>query len=172
MNKKLNFIFLNGQMGSGKSTITNLLRKNLKRTALLSIEDIRVLLSDFRPSTEDHLLAWKIIYRMCDEYFKNGISVLLEQIVCSEEVVNKFLRLAKKHKCVIGFYHLQATRNILLSRIEKREKDQKPAKNAILKNINKHEKMIYPKAAIIDTSEVSPSEVAKLILNNSKPRVL
>ena len=168
MKTRLRFILLNGPIGSGKSTIANLLKSKLKRTAMFGVEDIRRLISDFRHNREDHLLTWRIIYSMCDEYFKNGISVLLEQSYCSKENVNQFLRLAKKHKCAIGFYHLYAPRSILLERIKKQKKDREASKAEIISNIKKHEEMTYPDAIVIDTSEMKPAEVAKLILNDLK----
>ena len=168
MKKKLRFILLNGPIGSGKSTIANLLKSKLKRTAMFGVEDIRGFISDFKPNKEDHLLTWKIIHSMCDEYFKNGISVLLEQSYCSKENVNQFLRLAKKHKCSIGFYHLYAPRSILLKRINQQKKDRKVSRTKIISNIKKHEEMIYPDATVIDTSEMKPAEVAKLIVNDLK----
>lgn len=52
MKKSLNFILLNGAIGSGKSTIADLLEKKLKRTAVIEIEDIRKLVAP-----EDNELA-------------------------------------------------------------------------------------------------------------------
>src|SRR5215471_18432014 len=120
MKKRVNFILLNGAMGSGKSTVARFLENKLAKTAILEVEDIRRLVT----GSEDNQLAWKVIYRMCDEYFKNGVSVLLKQTVASQDIVNKFLRLAKKYKCKIGFYHLQAPRNELLKRIKERKKSR------------------------------------------------
>ena len=168
MKKKLRFILLNGPIGSGKSTIANLLKSKLKRTAMFGVEDIRRLISDFKQNREDHLLTWRIIHSMCDEYFNNGILVLLEQSYCSKENVNQFLRLAKKHKSALGFYHLQEPRSILLERINQQKKDRKTSKAKIIRNIKKHEEMTYPDATVIDTSEMKPAEVAKLILNDLK----
>lgn len=164
MKNRLNFILLNGPMGSGKSTIKNLLRRDLIRTAILSIENVRSLISDFKPSSGDHELAWKIIHRMCDEYFKNGISVLLEQTVASEEIVNRFLRLAHKNKCNIVFYNLRTPKHVLLQRIKNRTKDRTATKSLIMSNIKKHEDIAYRRASVIDTSKVSAKEIAQQIL--------
>ncbi len=161
MKRRLNFILLNGPIGSGKSTIGNLLAKKLQRTAILEIEDIRRLI----PGKEDNQLAWKIIHRMCDEYFKNGISVLLKQSVASHDIVNMFLRLARKYKCRIRFYHLQAPGEILLKRIDKR-KMLNISKALVSNNIRKHKKISYPNAAIIDTSRMKPRDATKLILSD------
>jgi predicted kinase len=135
MRKRLYFILLNGAMGSGKSTIAELLADKLEKTAVLEIEDIRRLVT----GSEDNLLAWKIIYRMCNEYFKNGVSVLLKQTVASQDLVSKFLRLAKKHKCLVAFYHLQAPRSVLQKRINNRKKSRAVSKDLISSNITKHE---------------------------------
>lgn len=155
-------------MGSGKSTVADLLEDKLKRTAMLEIEDVRCLISDFQRGEVDNALVWKVIYRMCDEYFKNGVSVLLEQTVCSEDLANKFLLLAKKHRCIVRFYHLQAPKHELLKRISARKKDRHATKTLIASNIKKHENINYPNATIINTSELEPSEVTKFILNDLK----
>lgn len=162
MEKRINFILLNGAMGSGKSTIAKLLKSKLEKTSIIEIEDIRQLVT----GTEDNPLAWKVIYRMCDEYFKNGVSVLLKQAVASEEIVNKFLKLAKKYKCTVGFYHFQAPSNVLVQRINQRGNTGNVLKSLIKTNIEKHEKIVYSDAKIVDTSKMKPAEVAKLILKN------
>ena len=162
--KRLNFILLNGAMGSGKSTVADLLKKKLKRTAIIEIEDIRQLV----PDKEDNSLAWLIIYRMCDEYLKNGVSVLLKQSVASKEIVNKFLKLAKKYKCVVSFYHFQAPTTELINRITKREKSRIVSKNLINSNIKKHEEINYPDATTVNTTRMNPTQVANLIFNNLK----
>ncbi len=164
--EQLTFILLNGAMGSGKSSITGILENKLKRTAILEIENIRSLISDFRKGKEDNVLAWKVIYRMCDEYFKNEVSVLLKQTVASQDMVNTFLRLARKNGCVIGFYHLQAPREILLERIKKRKKAKNISKTLVVKNIKKHEEIKYTNATVIDTSKMKPIETAKFILKD------
>jgi predicted kinase len=162
MRKRLTFILLNGAMGSGKSTIAGLLEERMERTAILEIESVRQLVA----GSEDNQLAWKVIYRMCDEYFRNGVSVLLQQTVASQGIVNKFLRLARKHKCSVAFYHLQAPRIELLKRIERRKKSRNVSRSLIAHNIQKHENITYTGAVIIDTSKRKPAGVAELIMRN------
>jgi len=162
MKKRLNFILLNGAMGSGKSTVADLLKNKLEKTAVLEIEDVRSLVT----GNQDNLLAWKVIYRMCDEYFRNDVSVLLKQTVASKEMVNKFLALAKKHKCNIAFYHLQAPRNILMQRIHKRKKIKKAPKSLIMNNIKKQEGIHYTGAVLINTSKMKPDDIANLIIRD------
>jgi predicted kinase len=159
--KKLDFILLNGAMGSGKSTIAGLIADKLERTAILEIEDVRRLVT----GSEDNGLAWNVIYKMCDEYFKNGVSVLLKQTVASQELVDKFVNLAKAHECNIHLYHLQAPRSELQKRITAREKSRSAA-GLIASNIAKHEQITYNNATAIDTTKYTPREVGKLILIN------
>jgi len=160
--KEVHFIVLNGAMGSGKSTVATLLAGKLEKTAILEIEDIRRLVT----GKENNLLAWKVIYRMCDEYLKNGISVLLKQTVASEDLVDGFVRLAKKHKCAIGVFHFQAPKPVLLKRIGQRRKTSKASKALIARNIRKHERIKYKNATVIDTSKMAPHEVADLVLSD------
>ncbi len=161
MKKQLNFILLNGAMGSGKSTVASILEKKLKKTAIIEIEDIRKLVSP-----EDNELAWKVIYRMSDEYFKNGVSVLLKQTVASHDIVKHFFKLAKKYKAKINFYHFQAPSVELQKRISQRKKTRNVPKNLILSNIKKHQNIEYKDAAIVNTHQNKPNQIAKLILSN------
>ncbi len=147
-------------MGSGKTTVARLIGKKMSYTAILEIEDIRKLVT----GTEDNALAWKVVYRMCDEYLKNRVNVILKQTVASNEIVNQFLKLAEKHKCYVSFYHIQAPKDELLKRIKQRNKNGKVSKSLIKSNIQKHEKIKYPTATIIDTQKLKANSVAKLIL--------
>lgn len=165
MQDRLNFILFNGPMGSGKSTLARLLEKKLKRTAIIAIEDVRRLVL-----REDNQLAWDVIYRMCDEYFKNHVSVLLQQTVASRAMANRFLRLAKKHGCTVRFYHLQAPRPVLLERIARRESAKRVAKAQILRNLKRQERVRFPSATIINTAETKPSEVVRIVLNDLKKK--
>jgi predicted kinase len=160
--KRAHFIVFNGAMGSGKSTVAALLATKLEKTAILEIEDVRRLVT----GRLDYPLAWKVIYRMCDEYLKNGVSVLLKQTAASEDLVARFARLAKKHRCVIGVYHFQAPKLVLLKRIRQRAKEGKASKALIARNISKHEKIKYKSAKVVDTSKMGPNEVAGLVLND------
>ncbi len=186
MKKPLHFILLNGTLGSGKTTIAGLLEDQLERTAVLEIEDIRRLVSDFKRGEIDNLLAWNVIYRMCDEYLKNGVSIVLKQGMADQNFVNKFILLAKKHRCMIGFYHLQAPKNVILQRIETRKKaptnvllkkinalnnvkkQKNWSKTNVLKSIEDHKTVHFTNATVIDTSKMKPSEVAAFILTDMK----
>jgi predicted kinase len=147
-------------MGVGKSTVSNILRKKLPKTAIIKIEDIRSLVT----GPEDNTLAWEVIYKMCDEYFKNGVNVLVEQTVASTNIVNKFLKLAKRYKCNICFYHFMAPKEELVKRIKNRQSKSRIAKNLIASNYEKHQLINYPSATIIDTSTMSPAQISKLVL--------
>lgn len=83
MKKRLNFILLNGAMGTGKTTIAKLLERKLDQTAILEIEDIRRLVT----GKENNSLAWSVIYRMCDEYFNDAnkeVEFLIDQKLLDE----------------------------------------------------------------------------------------
>jgi len=172
MEKRLNFILINGPMGSGKSTIAKLLKGKLKRTAVFGGDEIKWFVSDFKRSKKDNLISKKVVYRMCDEYLKNDIDVLLAQGFYSVDNADELLRLAKKHKCNSRFYHLTAPRKVLLDRLSKRKQARDATKpiprTRIIRNLRNHEKISYSNATIIDTSEMQPSEVVEFILKDIK----
>jgi len=159
-------------MGSGKSTIAKLLKAKLKRTVLIGGDEIKWFLSDFKRSKKDNEIIHKVVLRMCDEYLKNGINILLVQNFYSKERVNEFLKIAKKYKCNKKFYLLNAPRKVLLERIDKRPMAKganKPIpKTRILKNLRNHDKIGCSNTTIIDTSIMKPREVAKFILKDLK----
>lgn len=92
--------------------------------------------------------------------------MLLKQTVASQDMADKFLKLAKKHGYKISFYHFQAPANILRDRIAKRKKSRGVPQKLIVSNIKKHSGIKYSQATIIDTSTTMPNKIVKLILDN------
>jgi cytidylate kinase len=166
--KSLNLILINGPMGSGKSTVAKILKQKLKRTVVFGGDEIKWFISDFKRNDRDNTIVHKVVLRMCDEYLKNGISLLLVQGYFSKE----FFKIADKHKCNKKFYYLTAPRKVLLDRIGKRPMGRDATspipKSRIVINLRRHSKMKHQDATIIDTSTMKPVKAADLILQDLK----
>ena len=159
-------------MGSGKSTITKLLKPKLKRTAVYSADDIKWFISDFKRSKNDNGIVQKVVLKMFDEYLKNGISVLMEKGPIPIPWIIKFTRIAKKYNCTIKFYHFTSPKEVLINRVNKRPTARdatSPLPRArIIRNLNN--KTTYPGATVIDTSTLKPNQVVNLILKDLKSK--
>ena len=79
--KKPFLIIIDGPIGSGKTTVSELLHKKLRKTALISLDKIKRLVSDYKPMHKYHQLASEVGKAMVKEYLKNELdsneSVLL-----------------------------------------------------------------------------------------------
>jgi len=163
-------------MGSGKSTIGDLLHKELKRTALINRDTIKWYVSDYDRSKNDILISNAVLMRMCDEYLKQGINLIIPQGFWQEKSRKKeyvsfsdFTELAKKHKAKLYIYQLDAPVNILLARIKKR-KPSNPSNLFPIKrtksNISKWKANKYDLGQTFYTDTTSSKEIISSILND------
>jgi uridine kinase len=72
-------VLINGAMGSGKTTIGRLVHSKLPRTAILSTDAIKFLISDFERGERDNAIATAVLYQMCREYIRQEINTLIPQ---------------------------------------------------------------------------------------------
>jgi len=164
---------IEGPMGSGKSTIGALVHKKLKRAALLSTDRIKWFISDFERGKRDNKITAKVMYAMVEEYLNQGISVLIAQGFWRKEYVDPYIKLAKEKNIDLFMYELEAPREVLLDRIQKRGKVDEARlpvpKERILKNLDTWRQNRYGIEKVFDTSKQDPEEVARYILKELKP---
>jgi predicted kinase len=164
-------------MGAGKSTVGDLLHKQLKRTALLNRDTVKWYVSDYDRSKKDILISNAVLMRMCDEYLKQGISLIIPQGFWKEKSRKKeyvsfsdFAQLAKKYKAKLYIYHLDAPANTLLARVKKR-KPSNPTNPFPIKrtkdNINKWKSNRFDLGETLNTEKSSTKEIVDFILSDS-----
>lgn len=113
-------------MGSGKSTVGELVVKKLKRTALINEDKIKWFISDFRRSKRDNAIVRGVLNVMAREYLKRGISLIIAQgFIKEKRPITPFLEMARATKSKLFVYHLNASKHVLLERIGNRA----PSKN-------------------------------------------
>lgn len=168
-NKKLFMILIYGPMGSGKTTVAKLLSKKLKRTAHIGLDRIKWFISDFKRNTNDNGITRNVIYSMVNEYFKNGINILLEQGMGIEHI-ERFKKIAQKNKAELFVFKLNADKKILDQRVKERsiELGKDFPKMHIKKNYKLFLENNYKEAIEIDTSLISPELVTKKIIKEIK----
>jgi len=164
-------IIIDGPIGSGKTTVSKILHKKLKRTALISLDRLKRLISDFRRGNHDDIqLASDIGVAMTKEYLKQGFNVIVEKAFSRSEYVKDFTKIAKNRNIKLLVYQLEAPLEIRIYRVGERDLPEgvktKPSKSRILKNAKHHDLYKYKRAKIFDSKKLSPNKIAREILKD------
>jgi predicted kinase len=159
-------VIIDGPMGSGKSTVGELLVKKFKRTALVNEDKIKWFISDFRRSIKDNSIVRAVLIQMCKEYLKQGISIIVAQgFLKGIRPLTPYIAMAKKNKARFIIYHLDAPKEVLLERIDERRKtrisDKKPiAASRIHRNIRRWKANRYVIGKEFKTEKISAKTIA------------
>ena len=175
--KMKNFIIIfNGPPGAGKSTIALNIWKKTPRTAIISLDEIKWLISDYKTDKFDLSLANKVGNAMAEQYLKNKINVVVEKAFCEYKYVEPFAKLGKKFKSKILIYNLEAPLCIIKKRATKRPKtnikhNKPPLKiSKILRLYNYYNKGKFPVTRTFDTSKLSQRKIISQIMKDIKSR--
>jgi cytidylate kinase len=163
-------IILDGPMGSGKSTVGEILAKKLKRTALINGDKIKWFISDFKRCKKDNAIVQAVLEQMCKEYLKQGISLVIAQAFLNGiRPILPYVMMAKKNGAELLVYHLNAPKEVLLNRIDERKKNSKfsrtpIAKTRIYRNIRNWKKYRYSIGKELETDKIRAAKIASMIL--------
>jgi predicted kinase len=112
-------LVVDGPMGSGKTTVSAILHKKLKRTAHIGLDKVKWFISDFKRVATDNEIVQSVVSAMTEEYLHQGINVILEQGM-RDERVKKLRKLAKKSGARFLGYQLDAPKKLLFTRVKQR----------------------------------------------------
>jgi predicted kinase len=161
-------LIIDGPMGSGKTTVSTLLHKKLKRTAHIGLDRIKWLISDFKKVTADNDIVRNIILAMTKEYLRQGINVIVEQGMTKERIEN-LTKIAKKYDARLLGYQLDAPKEVLFNRIAERQKLNKKttvSKARIERNYQFHLQNKYTGLVLLDTEKLNAQQIANRILKD------
>jgi len=170
--KKPFLIILDGPMGSGKSTVAQLLQKRIKeKTALISLDKLKRIVSDYKLDSYEHLsLASKAGASMTNLYLKEGISTIVEKAFTRKEFLESFVTLIKT-KSKIFIYQIEVPFDIGLSRVKERERlrekrllPKNKLKGKVTRNYSNYNQFKYSKAKSFDSSKLTPRQITNKIL--------
>ena len=169
-------IILDGPMGSGKSTVGQLLQKRIKeKTALISLDKLKRIVSDYKLDSHEHLsLASKAGASMTNLYLKEGISTIVEKAFIRKEFLESFIN-SIKTKSRIFIYQIEVPFNVGLSRVKEREKlkekrtlPKNKLKEKVTRNYSNYDQFKYSKAKSFDSSKLTPRQITNTILKELK----
>jgi adenylate kinase family enzyme len=164
-------IIIDGPMGSGKTTVAQMLHKKLKRTAHIGLDRIKWFISDFKRIPQDNEIVRSVVAAMMKEYLKHNISVIVEQGMRKERI-EVLKRAAKKSGARYFAYQLDAPKPLLFKRIRERPKlSDRPrvSRARIERNYRAYqESHKNPIATVLNAEKLSAKEITNHILRDLK----
>jgi len=158
-------VIIDGPIGSGKTSASKILHSKLKRTALISLDRIKCLVSDYDNNHEDIDLASDIGTAMTKEYLRQGINVIVEKAFTRTQYLKKFITPFQRSKANILIYQLEAPLDIAIKRVKQRpispDAKRKLTKKRIIQNHKNFMLYRYKKARVFDSTKSSPEEIAR-----------
>ena len=117
--KKPFLIFIDGPMGSGKTTITKLLNEELPDTARIAFPDIKRLIPNYKENEKTIPIIKQVMKVMIDKYLEHGVSVVVEQVT-RQEGIELLKEIAEKHNAAFFAYRMNAPRDVRWERVQER----------------------------------------------------
>lgn len=161
-------IIIDGLNGAGKSTVAKMLSSKLKRTALISYDSIKRLMSDFTPNEEYHRIANHVVRSMAKEYLRHGVNVIIETYIPSRKIAMMYTGLARRSDVTLHHFKLEAPLDVRYERILQRPLvpgvKKKQSKEKVAVNDEQYFLNNTSRATVIETNVRTPEQVARIIL--------
>jgi len=168
-------IFIDGPMGSGKTTTTKLLNQKLPDTARIAMPDIKRLVPNYKENPNTLVVLRDVMTAMIDTYLRHGVSVIVE-LVTKADGIEMLKSIAEKHNATFYGYRLFAHEDTRQTRVHKRTKEMMSVSelpqtkiDELTDYITKNNQFYVdnPVSSIesIDTTEINPEQVAEIIVS-------
>jgi predicted ABC-type ATPase len=112
-------VFVDGPMGSGKTTTTKLLNSELPNTARIAFPDIKRLIPNYGENAKTIPIIKEVMAVMIDKYLEHGVSVIVEQIT-KKEGIQLLKDIADKHQAKFFAYRMNAPKDVRWERVKER----------------------------------------------------
>ncbi len=169
-------IFVDGPMGSGKTTTTKLLNSQLPDTARIAFSDIKRLIPDYKENEKTKPVIREVVKVMIDKYLEFGVSVVVEQVAKREEI-EELKKIAENRSVPFHAYRMDAPKHVRWERVQERTRDimdvsELPDSKVVeLQGYFETNDKFYEEnpsnlSTYIDTLVHDPTEVVAIIKNN------
>ena len=159
-------LLLDGAKGAGKTTISEILEKQMKGAVFLSLDKERRALSDQQKTrTELNKEAFQNIVTKSKESLRESKSVIID-CGLTEERVAELSELAAEEEIKIHKFHLRASYEVLLERVRARDntKGKETDEARFQKIFGKVQSKEFCDFHIIETEKLKPEEVVDKIV--------
>lgn len=173
-------IIVDGPMGAGKSTVVKALHRKMPSSALIMLDFVRRIISDFDLDNEKHhRIASEMLNIMIKKYLKEGYNVIIEKAITTEEDLKIFKKITNG-KSKILIYRIEAPLEARIKRVKERKIPSHLKKGSTLERINRNNHY-YDKLKcehtdrIFDSTKLSSRQIINVILKDclvkkSKPQ--
>lgn len=115
-------IFIDGPMGSGKTTTTKLLNAHLPDTARVAFPDIKRLIPNYKENQKTIPIIKEVMLAMIGTYLKHGVSVIVEQVT-KVEGIQQLQACADQHGASCFLFRMQAPKTVRWQRVVERTRE-------------------------------------------------
>lgn len=174
--KQTFLIFIDGPMGSGKTTTTKLLNSELPDTARVAFPDIKRLIPNYKENEKTIPIIKDVMGAMIDKYLEHNVSVVVEQIT-KQEGIKVLEGIAQKHNAKFFAYRVNAPKDVRWERVKERTREMMGIEKLPESKVDELRGYFEPNNKFyeehpsdlsiqIDTLAHSPAEVVGLIKSN------
>jgi cytidylate kinase len=163
-------LIIDGPMGAGKTTVSKIVHGKIRNTALIGLDKIKWFLSDFKRTKTQNEMTRKVVFAMAKTYLSQKVNVIVEQLTKKPQI-SKYRKLALALGAKLLIYQLEAPKAVLLKRVAGRKPLPgriKVSSNRVIKNISFYYRNKTSDATILDTTKLSPRQIANSILKDLK----
>jgi predicted kinase len=157
-------ILLDGPKGSGKSTLSGLLKEHLTETEFFSLDNERKLLERTDSIDNDNKRAFHVITEKLEDTFKQNKNAVIDSGI-SEERLKILETLANTYDIQIHKFSLIAPYDVLHSRVKERDKSRGKDfdENRFNLTFKGQQSKSFEDYSIIDSSKLSPQEMFEMV---------
>jgi len=161
-------IILNGPMAGGKTSVSQLLFKKMKRTVLLGNDHLKCFVSDYQRTKPgipgDRKTLSEGTFALYKIFIDKDFSIILDNFFIEKSELRIFENYARKKKKDLYLFQIEAPTNVLLDRVRRRSDKMSPKIN--LEKISWYKKTKREDIMTFDSSILSAEQITKAILNN------
>ena len=157
-------ILLDGPKGSGKTTLSELLKNNLSNTEFFSLDHERKLLDRTASIDNDNKRAFQIITDKLRNVFEQKKNAVIDSGI-SQERLKILEKISEQYSVKLYKFSLIAPYDVLHSRVK--ERDESRGKNFDKERFdytfNAQQSKSFDGFSIIDSSKLSPQEMFEIV---------
>lgn len=161
---KNHLILIDGPKGSGKSTLSELLKKNLSNTEFFSLDNERKLLERTDSIDNDNKRAFEIIIEKLKGVFEQNKNAVIDSGI-SEERLKTLEMISNEYSVQFHKFSLIAPYDVLHLRVKERDKSKGKDfdKNRFDFTFKAQQSKSFDDFCIIDSGKLSPQEMFEVV---------
>lgn len=158
-------ILIDGPKGSGKSTLSELLKSNLSNTEFFSLDNERKFIEKTDSRDNDNKKAFEMIIEKLEKVFEQNKNAVVDCGISSDERVSVLDEISKRYGINVYKFSLIAPYDVLYSRVQERDKQRGKVfdKGRFEYTFNAQQSKSFDDFSIIDSSKLSPQEIFEIV---------